>query len=171
MTIRILDSEGLSTSKFKNESGVELAFQNMFGQSFIRVIETLNTIMTPADAIETASEFIWLDENDVLHYRCKEIENHSLAHAKENCAAAGTLCQGEAKRSLVDLRKVNRVSREARQFYSGPENAKVMRVTAFIVGSPVSALIANFFIGIDRPAFQVQVFHNEAKAYEWLCSK
>lgn len=39
---------------------------------------------------------------------------------------------------------------------------------ALLIGSPVSRMIGNFFLGINRLRVPVRLFSDEAEALEWL---
>ena len=74
---------------------------------------------------------------------------------------------------LVDLRGVNAVSREARQFYARPyqdDRKTPNQALAIITGSPLSKVIANFFLGINKPRVPIKLFSKESDAKKWLKS-
>jgi len=69
---------------------------------------------------------------------------------------------------LVDVRQQRSVSREARQFYASKEFTDNVSALAFIVESAISKVLANFYLGLNKPPYPTQLFTNEDKAIEWL---
>ena len=91
----------------------------------------------------------------------------TLAAAKESVAAIATLTQGKSSPLLVDMRTVRFTDLEARAYYSGPRNTATKAI-ALLVGSPVSRVIADFFLRINKPSIPTRMFTSEAEALEWL---
>jgi hypothetical protein len=69
---------------------------------------------------------------------------------------------------LVHMGNVRRVTKEARALFASDEYTKVAGQSALLVTSPVSRVISNFFVGLDKPIYPVRVFTNENKALDWL---
>lgn len=69
---------------------------------------------------------------------------------------------------IVDVRHNISISREARQFYSGKEFADIVTSLALIVESPISKVLANFFLFMNKPPYSTRLFTNEDEAIEWL---
>lgn len=94
---------------------------------------------------------------------------HQLEDAKESLEAIERLAQGEKVYLLLDLRKLRRgITREARQHYSGPEAERLLVALAMVVGSPLTRLVGNLFIGLNRPREPTRLFTSEAEARTWL---
>lgn len=66
---------------------------------------------------------------------------------------------------LVNVGATQGMERESRSHFQKAGNLKA---TALLVGSPVSRVIANLFIGLNRPAYPIQLFTSEAEAVQWL---
>lgn len=75
--------------------------------------------------------------------------------------------QGPAP-TLVLMRDMARVEREARSLFTSEAYMRLCSQTAVVVGSPVSRVIANFFLGLNRPKYPYQVFDDPELATEWL---
>ena len=60
------------------------------------------------------------------------------------------------------------LSREARHYYASDEAAKVARAVALIVGTPVSRVLGNFYLGLSNPHLPTRLFSSEGEALEWL---
>lgn len=73
------------------------------------------------------------------------------------------------KPTLVLMQDMARVDREARAFFASEEYiTRLSCQTALVVGSPVSRVIASFFVGINRPRYPHKVFDDPEQALEWL---
>ena len=92
----------------------------------------------------------------------------TLEDAREVTAAFATLGNGKPLPTLVDLRNVRWMQREARAHFSGPETAIVQSAAALIIASPLSRAIGNFFLGFNKPLFPTRLFTSETEALEWL---
>ena len=57
---------------------------------------------------------------------------------------------------------------DARAYYSSDEAARQTCGVALIVGSAVSRVIGNFFIGLNKPPYPTRLFTDEAEAIAWL---
>ena len=69
---------------------------------------------------------------------------------------------------LVDLTAIKSMSRGARQYFSGPDTAKVQSAAALLVGSPLARAVGNFFMGFNKGLIPARLFTSEAEALEWL---
>ena len=72
------------------------------------------------------------------------------------------------KPTLVMMPDLARVEREARAFFASEEYMRLCSQTALVVGSPVSRVIGNFFVGLNRPTYPCKIFDDPALATEWL---
>jgi len=93
----------------------------------------------------------------------------TLATARENLAAIASFRRGDEQVALlIDFRGMKAQSREVRLFYSGEETARVVSAVAMIISSPLSRVIANFFLGIGKPPYPVHMVSDEEAAIQWL---
>jgi len=82
------------------------------------------------------------------------------------------ICNGEARPMIVDLTKVKKVTKEARDYFGTAEGVSLLKASAMIVDSPLSSFVANFFVRINfiKSAIPLKVFAKEDKerAIIWL---
>ena len=78
------------------------------------------------------------------------------------------LTGGKSCTTLVDLTNVRTISKEARSYFSSVECSEVFEATALYVSTPISRIIGNFFLGINRPAIPVRLFDSKDEAIVWL---
>ena len=64
-------------------------------------------------------------------------------------------------------RKLHSISREARVFYAN-ESASFACAVAILTQSPVSKVIGNFFVGLNKPSIPTRLFTLEQDALNWL---
>lgn len=82
---------------------------------------------------------------------------------------ARALSGGRRSPALKDIRRVNSISVEAREHLSCRETTEqTYCAVALMVASPVSKVIGNFFIGLNKPTHPVRLFSDESSGLEWL---
>ncbi len=91
-----------------------------------------------------------------------------LADAKENLAATAKLASGKRIAVLVDLRPIRSQTAAARAYFASPEAEAVCAAVALVVGSPLSRMLGNFYLGFNRPITPTRMFNSEADAAAWL---
>ncbi len=74
----------------------------------------------------------------------------------------------EKTRVLIDLTKVTEIAKEARDYFANERTSSIQRATALLIKSPVSRVIGNFFMGLNKPIYPAMLFTNPQKAIEWL---
>ncbi len=120
---------------------------------------------------ETSTQKIYWDrENEIVWGELfGNLTTEELA--KENIDAQERVRDslGKAKtRVLVDMRATTEISKEARDYLANERTASVQRATALLVRSPVSRVIGNFFMGLNKPISPTRMFTDTAAAIEWL---
>lgn len=91
-----------------------------------------------------------------------------LADAQENVATTSLLTNQTRMPVLVDLRGVRSQSREARDYFGGPQAAATTLAVALLISSPVSRVLANFFLRLNSTRYPTRLFNDEASAITWL---
>ncbi len=120
------------------------------------------------DFLLTRCAMISLGEDGIVRFTISAGADETLDEAREVVAAVAKIGKGKKRPVLADARGVNSATREARRYYAGEEAAKVAGAAAVLVGSPISRMIASFFVSINRPDFPVRLFTSESEAMEWL---
>lgn len=123
----------------------------------------------PENAIEITCYYTWMGEDGIARTKVKKGAEVELAEAKENSVAVNSLSQNGKKFPLIiDARGIKSMSREARNQFSTKGRETSVTSFAIIIDSPLSRVIGNFFMGINKPAVPSKLFENEEKAKEWL---
>ena len=122
-------------------------------------------------------------ENRVIEAQCAKVmwDNEGFVRAVINPRAEITLkgvkeitearaeVSGNRKHAmLVDIGSIRYASSEGRRFAANSEVSNITTAIALLIGSPVSKVIGNFFIGLNKPPFPVKLFNVEEEAVAWL---
>ena len=120
--------------------------------------------------VETRVYYTWMGEDGVARTQVKPGAQVVLADARENSAAVNGL-EGPLKYPLiVDTREITSITKEARDYFS--LRGRESRVVAFamVIDSPLSRIIGNFFLGLNKPRVPARLFTDCQSAAEW-CRK
>lgn len=119
--------------------------------------------------IETSSAKNWLREDGII--QSIDYSEHSTPEqAWENLSAMEELSSGRKKPVLVDITRVRSIDIKARKLYASEKAAKVLSAVALLINSPLNRVIANFFLGINKPPYPIKIFTSEKDATTWLTS-
>lgn len=120
------------------------------------------------EVIETRTNKIWLEEDGIVRAVNFPNAKITLEDAKENVATVKKLIKGRKCPLLVDISKVLSLDRDARKYYAEAGEKENISAVALLVGPPLSKVIGNFFIGLNRGVAPLRLFTSEARAIEWL---
>jgi len=119
-------------------------------------------------SLEIRAATVTLDDG-ILRVQLRERVHYTLVDAKETVAAQRALVGPDDKATvLVDMRGINASDADARKHFATPEVERGNAAVALVVDSPVSKVIGNFFIGLDKPACPTKLFTSEPDAIDWL---
>ena len=121
-----------------------------------------------SEPIETRTALLRRADSGVVRMVMRGGVEVGCADAYENLRALASLAGGTPVRVLCDLRAALSFSREARIAFSAPDTSAYVAAVACVVGSPVSRLIGNFFIGLNRIPVPTRIFSSEHEATDWL---
>lgn len=91
-----------------------------------------------------------------------------LQDAIENTKSVIQVSQGKSYPMLVDTREIRSISKEARDHFSMRNRKGAVNAIAVLVGSPISVVVGNFFMGLNKPAVPTKLFTTPEKAFKWL---
>jgi hypothetical protein len=79
------------------------------------------------------------------------------------------LTGGKPAPLFVDFSQMKSISKEARDYFGkDPRHVETYTAVALVVNNPLSRVLANFFMGINKPIKPTRLFDDRAKAFEWL---
>jgi hypothetical protein len=88
--------------------------------------------------------------------------------ARENLGVLLDLVGAQRAPVMVDLRGVHSQSAEARSVFAGPDAFRVSMAVALLIGSPISRMVGNFYLGFNKPLTPSRLFTDPAEARTWL---
>lgn len=110
-----------------------------------------------------------LYSNGIMHQTYKDGAGISKTDSdKEMEIYRNEYCNHGKRPMLVDLNNVKSVSKESRGIYSSEETAKYLFAAALLIGNPVSRIIGNFYLGINKTCMPVKMFTGSDEAVTWL---
>lgn len=126
------------------------------------------TLTPPKHAIELNAFYTWMGEDGICVTVTKPMAEIRLEDAVENTIIVTGLFIGKKFPLLIDSRNIKSMSREARQHFSTNGRETKINCMAIMVKSPLSRVIGNFFMGLNKPQVPARLFDNETEAIEWL---
>ncbi len=118
-----------------------------------------------AKVVTTNVAKIWITDENIVIRKSYPGSVTSLDNAVENVEATAKLSNHTRLPLLVDMRKIKGISGEARNYYTKADNISAL---ALWVDSPLSMLIGNFFIGLNKTIIPTKIFTKESNAMKWL---
>lgn len=91
-----------------------------------------------------------------------------LPHAIENSLVVNELCHGRKHPLLIDLKHLQSITKEAREYFSARDRESDISAFAFLIHSSFQRMVGNIFIHFHRPARPTRLFTNEREAFAWL---
>jgi len=128
----------------------------------------METLTPPAYATEINSFYTWMCEDGICRTVTKPMAEIGLNDAMENTRVVTGFFTGKKFPLLVDSRNIKSMTREARAHFSTNGRETKISSMAIMVKSPLSRVIGNFFMGLNKPQVPARLFDNEAEAIEWL---
>jgi len=129
---------------------------------------SVDSLNPPHNAIELPAFSTWMGEDGICRTRAKAGADISVQDAQANSIAVNGFFKAKKYPLLVDAREVRSMSKEARKYFSiGGRDTKITSF-AIMVKSPLSRVIGNFFIRLNRPTVPAKLFDNESHAVHWL---
>lgn len=120
---------------------------------------------------ETSTQKLYWDSDHEIVWGILFADQKTEQHAKENIDAQERIRDSLKKkkiRVLIDMTAVSEISKEARDYFANERTGSIQRATALLIGSPVSRVIGNFFMGLNKPIHPAMLFTDPQKAIEWL---
>jgi hypothetical protein len=109
-----------------------------------------------------------LDERGFVYTRVAPGSEIQLQDAKENTAKVIEVSKGANYPILVNLKEIKSISKEARDHFSMRGRKPNVTAIAMLVASPLSRIIGNFFLGLNRPTVPTKMFTSEEDAIHWM---
>jgi hypothetical protein len=118
----------------------------------------------------STAKMTWDSENEIVWTEVFA-DMTSVEQAMEGMDAQERLrdrLNKEMTRVVVDFRGLTEMSKEVRDYFGNERTAAIQRASALLVGSPVSRVIGNFFMGLNKPLTPTRMFTDPREAIRWL---
>lgn len=112
-----------------------------------------------------------LSEDNILYTSCVPKTEMTLEDGIESTHISAEMVKNTPRPLLCDLTNVVKMSKECRSHFAGADHAKTFSKCALIVTSPISTLIGNFFLGLNKPLKPTRLFTNREEGLKWLREK
>ena len=109
---------------------------------------------------------MWLRLDGIVQMTWASHVTINLEDAAEAISAMTELTGGRRSPLSVDLHDSGQPSRPARLEFTHRED--LVSAVALVVGTPLSRIMGNFYLGVSRPPYPVRLFDDEASALAWL---
>ncbi len=119
------------------------------------------------EKVSTRLAEMWIDGENLLHVTYHKKLELSLDDAIEDIRDTGIFTEDYKRPSIVDISKLNSVTIQARRYFASQNAADVYKCVALITGSPVSSVIANFFLSMSKPKMPVKSFKTKEDGIRW----
>lgn len=129
------------------------------------------TLLKKEKVIENKGFTTWVGEERICYTRVKPSVDITLEMALENTQAVIKVTEGESLPMLVDIRNIKSITKEARDHFSMRGRKGHVNAIAILMSSPVSKLIGNFFLGLNKPTVPTRLFTRQDNAISWLKRK
>lgn len=122
----------------------------------------------PKEAIELKGYFTWMGKDGIARTCVKPEIDITLEMAVENSKTVNGLFVDRKFPILIDSRPIKSMSYEARHHFSVRGRETNTCAFGIIIGSTVSRVLGNFYLGIHKPTVPTKLFDNEEAALQWL---
>lgn len=114
--------------------------------------------------------YTWFGDDGIARTKVKLNSEITIEDAKENAHVVNGLRTKGVFPIIVDTVGIKSMDKEARDFFAIRDRDSKVNSIAIIRDSHIGNMIANFFIGLNKPAVPVKLFNNEQDALVW-CQK
>ncbi|MBL7934085.1 MAG: STAS/SEC14 domain-containing protein [Bacteroidia bacterium] len=128
----------------------------------------MSTLDPPANAKELSKFWTWMGRDGICRTKTKPLAEINVEEAIENSNAVNSFYTVRKFPLLVDARNIKYITKEARKQFAITGRETSITSFALMVNSPLSRVIGNFFMGLNKPAVPARLFDNEDEAIQWL---
>lgn len=122
----------------------------------------------PENAINITGYYTWMGNDGIARTSVKPNIDITLEMALENTAVVSSFYKDKKFPILIDSRNIKSMSYEARRHFSVRGRDTKTNAFGIVIGSSISRVLGNFYLGINKPAVPTKLFDNEADAINWL---
>ena len=120
----------------------------------------------PDERIELRCYWTWMESDGIARTKTKPFSEVVIDDAIANSKVVNSLSQNSYP-LLIDATEVKSITKEARDYFSMNNRDSKVIAFAILIKTPLSRIIANFFIGLNKPRVPIKIFTNEDVAIDW----
>jgi hypothetical protein len=118
--------------------------------------------------METKKIRFSIGPENILFTECVPNTTMTLEDAQDSTRISAQMVNYKPQPLLCDLTNVVKMTQECRRHFAGEEHSETFSKCALIVNSPVSRLIGNFFLGLNKPLKPTKLFNTKEEGLKWL---
>ncbi len=118
--------------------------------------------------IEIAKYFTWMGEDGIARTKVKKDAEITIEDSRANTVAVETFFYGKKYPLIIDSTEIKSITKEARDHFSMKGRKTSVSALAIIIKSPLSRIIGNFFMGLNKPVVPVKLVDSEKEAVKWI---
>jgi len=111
---------------------------------------------------------VFIDDLGILIQSYNENTELTEKDALEEIKLYGKIIPKKKRPILIDIGNIRTVERNAKSVYASEEAAEFLSATALIISNPVSRIMGNFYMGINKTKMPVRMFTSTGDARKWL---
>jgi hypothetical protein len=120
------------------------------------------------NAINLPSYWTWMGDDGIARTKVKPQAEVTLPQAQENSVAVNSFYTTKKYPLLIDSRNIKSITKEARDHFSIQQRKTSITAFAVLIDSPLSRIIGNFFMGLNKLTVPAKLFTQEQEALDWL---
>jgi hypothetical protein len=117
---------------------------------------------------ETKQIKLKIGSDNILYTECFPNAVMTLEDGRESTRISAEMVNYQPLPLLCDLTNVVKMTQECRQHFASVEHAATFSRAALIVTSPISKVIGNFFLGLNKPVKPTRLFTSKEEGHKWL---
>lgn len=123
---------------------------------------------TKTNPIKTSTYTTWMGNDGIARTVVDAGAEVDVKEAQENTQAVFSLYTNKKFPLLIDSRNIKYITKEARDHFSIRNRETLISSFAILIDSPLSRVIGNFFMGLNKPSVPARLFTKEEEAIQWL---
>ncbi len=131
-------------------------------------LDTLPQSSSPLRVLKTSLSVLQLLPEGIVRYPLPEGASFDEFHVQEMADGVRELMGGEPVGLLLDAPRYVSSTPAARRLAGREDLWEHVSACAIRVGSPVSIMLGNLFLKLERPVVQTRFFSREGSAFSWL---
>ena len=118
------------------------------------------------------SSIVWFEDSIFYIYSLPDVDHTlELAIAQTNLFK-GQYAQDDNKYSMIcDGREARPIRKDVREYYTSPDSTSMITKFAFLIDSPFSKVVANFFITMKKSPIDIKMFNSVQESVAWCTLK